>query len=101
LRRSEAGPRGRGPASRSFAISLPSRHAGVLRQELNKPGTEWRRPTASAGRPAGPPDTDRPPLTPAARHARAAGIRQRRAPDGAPQTSPLFEEAGLSAANDG
>ncbi|HEX9355700.1 MAG TPA: hypothetical protein VF933_18010 [Streptosporangiaceae bacterium] len=105
----------------------------------------------------GPPDTDRPPLRPAARHARAVEIRQqvselagaladtasgqqalfaspgttrrtrpaeaarilhrliteltmlaaattvtkRRAPDGAPQTSPLFEEAGLSAANDG
>jgi hypothetical protein len=132
---------------------LPSRHAGVFRQELNKPGTEWRRPTASAGR---PPDTDRPPLTPAARHARAVEIRQqvselagtladtasgqqplyaspgttrrtrpaearilhrmiteltmlatattvmkRRARDGAPQTSPLFGEAGLSAANDG
>jgi hypothetical protein len=105
-----------------------------LRQELNKPGTKWRRPAASAGRPAGPPDTDRPPLTPAARHARAVEIRQqvselagtladtasgqqrlitelrdartattvtkRFAPDGAPQTSPLFE-AGLSAANDG
>jgi hypothetical protein len=126
----------------------------VLRQELNKPGTEWRRPTASAG---GPPDTDRRPLTPAARHARAVEIRQqvselagaladtasgqqalfaspgttrrtrpaeaarilhrliteltmlatattvtkRRTPDGAPQTSLLFEEAGLSAANDG
>ena len=41
LRRSEAGSRGRGPASRSFVISLPTRHAGVLRQELNKPGTEW------------------------------------------------------------
>jgi hypothetical protein len=54
LRRSEASSRGRGPASRSFAISLPSRHAGVLRQELNKPGTEWRRPAASVGRLAGP-----------------------------------------------
>ncbi len=105
----------------------------------------------------GPPDTDRPPVTPAARHARAVEIRQqvgelagaladtpaasrryshhqapprrtraaeatrilhrliteltmlatattvpkRRAPDGAPQTSPLFGEAGLSAANGG
>jgi hypothetical protein len=49
----------------------------------------------------GTPDTDRPPLTPAARHARAVEILQRLAPDGTPQTSPLFEEAGLSAANDG
>jgi hypothetical protein len=30
-----------------------------------------------------------------------ATAAKRRAPDGAPQTSPLFEEAGLSAANDG
>ena len=66
----------------------------------------------------GPPDTDRPPLTPAALARRGARIlhrliseltmlatattvTKRRVPDGAPQTSPLFEEAGLSAANDG
>ena len=33
--------------------------------------------------------------------ATATTVTKRRAPDGAPQTSPLFEEAGLSAANDG
>ncbi len=31
----------------------------------------------------------------------AKTVTKRRAPDGAPQTSPLFEEAGLRAANDG
>jgi hypothetical protein len=33
--------------------------------------------------------------------ATATTVTKRRAPDGAPQTSPLFGEAGLSAANDG
>ena len=40
LRRSEADSGIPEPASRSFDISLPSRHAGVLRQELNMPGTQ-------------------------------------------------------------
>jgi transcriptional regulator with XRE-family HTH domain len=60
-----AGPDSVGPGS-----------PGVLRQELNKPGTEWRRPTASAGGPAGPGHGQ------TAAHARGPARPRRRDPAG-------------------